>query len=946
MKYLFTLLLALYGAAALAQRPSAGPPTIPGRLVMKLKPLDTAPSAGLELVLPALQALGIGSYGQKFPHALPPDAEHPGSVDLRRIFQLEVPPTLSLPKARAVLLSTGAVEYVEPLYVRQPLYQPNDPLADSTAKHAEYYLSLTKTYQAWNVTQGDTNIVIGITDTGIRYTHEDLRHQVKYNYADPINGVDDDGDGYIDNFHGWDVANDNNDPMYNQPDLHGSQVTGVVSAQADNGKGGAGTGFKCKFLPIQVFPGTTTGSFAGFEGIVYAADHGCQVINMSWGGAGGHSQFEQDVCTYAAVNRDAVLVAAAGNTPADLDFYPASYDYVLSVANTDQHDVKEVTATYSHRVDLTAPGVNLWTVYGGFSAATAAAGPPDADYYIVYTGSSFAAPQVAGAAALVRARFPQFTAQQVQAQLRRTTDADLYALPGNANYQGYLGTGRLNVARAVAGLASYEARIEGSSFAPAQEAYAPGDTLHLAVAVRNLLLPQTGLAVTLTSDSPYLVVRQGSYTVGSLATLGEADNTATPFRLAIAAAAPPNTTATLRYHLTSAEGFAADQYVQVLLNADYVQLDAGDMALSLSSAGNFGYNDASGTVGRSVTYKQGPPLLSEGGLLLATTPTRVSDNLRATSSIRQSFYTLARAKRLVPGPRADQEAFGTFRDSLPDPQRPRSVGVRVRQHGQSWASPAARRNFVLLDYTLRNLTADTLKPLYAGLFTDWDLPGNAGRNVVRWDSTMRLSYCYDPLVPRVYTGVQLLTPGPTGVYAIDNAEPSTAPISLHNGFSIAEKYLAVSGGFSPDHRRLGTDSTGTDVSTVVAARLAALAPADSATVTFAVLAAPDLPTLRAAALEAIAAYQQAQQPLATLPGAAGAGWQLYPNPTRDRLHVQLPAAFGAARAELLDALGRVVLQVELPDGGGELDLREFPAGLYVLRLRGDGGILARRVVRE
>ena len=946
MKYLFTLVLALCGAATFAQQPSAGPPTLPGRLVMKLKPLDAAPSAGLELVLPALKTLGIGSYGQKFPHALPPNAERPGSVDLRRVYQLEVPATLSLAKARAVLLSTGAVEYVEPLYVRQPLYQPNDPLADSTAAHAEYYLSLTKTYQAWNVTPGDTNIVIGITDTGIRYTHEDLRHQVKYNYADPINGVDDDGDGYIDNFHGWDVANDNNDPMYNQPDFHGSQVTGVVSAEADNGKGGAGTGFRCKFLPIQVFPGSTTGSFAGFEGIVYAADHGCQVINMSWGGAGGHSQFEQDVCTYAAINRNSVLVAAAGNTPADLDFYPASYNHVLSVANTDQRDVKEVSATYSHRVDLTAPGVNLWTVYGGFSAATAAAGPPDADYYIIYTGSSFAAPQVAGAAALVRARFPQLTAEQVQAQLRRTADASLYALPGNANYQGYLGTGRLNVARAVGALSYYEARVETSTFGPAQEAYAPGDTLQLTVAVRNLLLPQTNISITLTTDSPYLTVRQGSYAVGSLATLAETSNAAAPFQLAVAADAPLNTVATLRYHLTSTEGFAADQYVQVLLNADYVQLDAGDIALSLSSEGNFGYNDVSGAVGGSVTYKRGAPLLSEGGLLLATTPTRVSDHLRAVNAIRQSFYALARATRLAPGPRADQEAFGTFRDSLPDPQRPRSVGVRVRQHGQSWASPAARRNFVLLDYTFRNLTADTLRPLLAGLFTDWDLPGNAGRNVARWDSLTRLSYCYDPLAPRVYAGVQLLTPGVAGVYAIDNAAPSTAPISLYNGFSIAEKYLALSGGFAADHRRVGTDSTGTDVSTVVSAQLAALAPADSATVTFAVLASPDLPTLRAAALEALAAYQQAQLPLATRPGAAGAGWQLYPNPVRDQLHVRLPATFGPARAELLDELGRTVQLAELPVGGGELGLGEVAPGWYVLRLRGASGVLTRRVVRE
>ncbi|MEJ7663893.1 MAG: S8 family serine peptidase [Hymenobacter sp.] len=198
-----------------------------------------------------------------------------------------------------------------------------------------------------------------MTDTGIRFTHEDLRRQVKYNYADPINGIDDDGDGYIDNLYGWDFSNNNNDPRANDDNVvHGTETSGVAAGQADNGLGIAGVGFNSKFLPLQIFPGTTTGAFAGYEAVVYAADHGCRVINMSWGGVGGYSRFEQDVCTYAAVNRDAVLVAAAGNTPAELLFYPASYDHVLSVSATDPADAKGRFATYSRRVDLAAPGVD------------------------------------------------------------------------------------------------------------------------------------------------------------------------------------------------------------------------------------------------------------------------------------------------------------------------------------------------------------------------------------------------------------------------------------------------------------------------------------------------------------------------------------------------------------------------------------------------------------
>lgn len=934
----------LWMSCLLLARPAlAGPPTIPGRLVLKLREPAGPGSPSLALLRPALQALRTGNMVQKFPLSQLPSSDLPGSVNLRLVYELTVPAGLTLAKARTQLLATGVVEYVEPLYIREPQYQPNDPLADSTASGNQYYLGRTQAYRAWDFTKGDTSIVIGVTDTGIRYSHEDLRQQVKYNYADPINGLDDDGDGYIDNFKGWDFANGNNEPLYNAFDGHGSQVAGIVAGQVDNGKGLAGVGFRCKFLPLQVFPGTTTGSFAGFEAIVYAADHGCRVVNMSWGGAGGYSRFEQDVCTYAAVNRDVVLVAAAGNTPANILFYPASYDHVLSVSATDAADGKASFATYNRRVDLVAPGVSISNTYGRPSPT--AAGPPDADYWFG-SGTSFAAPQVAGAAALVRARFPQLTAEQVLAQLRRSADASILALPANSMYQEYMGTGRLNIARAVAGITQREVRVVRSVLSPARAAgYTPGDTIQVVATVRNLLLPVAGLRVTLASLSPYLTVRQGAFAVGSLATLAEASNTSVPFRLAVAASVPLNTTALLRYHLVGDTGYESDQYVEVVLNPDFVQLNAGDISLSLTSRGNLGYDDPTAAIGRSLSYRGSLPLLSEGGLLLATSPTRVADRLRSSGgATRQSFFTLLPVQLLAPGPRADQEARSTFRDSLPATGLPRSVGVRVHQRGQSWASPAARRNVIMLEYSLRNLTADTLKPLYAGLFADFDLPGESGRNVARWDSVNRFSYYYDPGASRVYTALQVLGTGPAGVYAIDNGAPAGAPIYLADGFSAAEKYLALSGGFGRLHREAGTAPTGADVSAVVSTRIPKLAPGDSTTVAFAVLAAPSLAELQAAAQAATSAY--AQQVLATVPATSSPRGQAYPNPSRGPLHIGLPPSYGPCTAQVLDALGRVVGQATLRAGGGEISLASLPPGLYVLRVAGPGGRFTQRIVRE
>lgn len=928
MKYILTIVLFISQAISAL----AGPPTIPGRVVLKLRP-----AASPKDVQGALQALGAKNLSQKFAHTAPPSAERPGSVDLRLIYQIEVPVAASLDKIRTVLLRTGAVEYVEPLYIREPLYQPSDPRADSVVGN-QYHLKLTQVYRAWDFTKGDTSIVIGLTDTGMRPTHEDLINQIKYNRADPVNGLDDDNDGYVDNWRGWDMANGNNDVTYNADNaLHGSHVAGALAGQADNGKGIAGVAFKCKFLPIQVFPGTSTGTFAGYEGIVYAADHGCRVINMSWGGVGGYSRFEQDVCTYAAVNKDIVLVAAAGNTNADLLFYPASYEHVVSVSATDAADAKAGFATYGRRIDLTAPGVNIWTTHGRSQAV--GLGPVDGDYYYD-TGTSLAAPLVSGAAALVRARFPSFTAAQVAAQLRQSADTAMYSLPANAAYRGRLGRGRLNVLRAVT-RDLQEARVITSTFAPTRPAgYAPGEPVQLVATVRNLLQPVAGLTVTLTSLSPYLTVQQGSFAAGNLAMLATSANTSQPFQLVVANTVPPNTPATLRYRLTAAGGYQTDQFVTITLNPGYVVLDAGDLVTSLSSRGNLAYDGVYDQGGLGLSYRTIGPLLSEGGLLLATSPTRVSDHLRAApNTVRQSFVIETAIHRIMPGPRADQEAYSTFRDSLPDAQRPRSVGVRVRQHALAWGAPAARRDFVILEYSLRNSTADTLKPLYAGLFADWDLPGDSGRNLARYDSVRRVGYCYDSLATRVYAGVQVLGSGPAGVYSIDNNAPASAPISLGNGFSPAEKYLALSGGFGRTNRSAGSG----DVSQVLSTVVPRLAPGDSVRVAFAVLAAPTLAQLQAAAQAASAVYQTV---LPTMPIAKAIEWQLFPNPARDAVRVQLPGSFGPATVQVFSTQGQLVSQAALAAGGGTVNLATLAPGLYVVRVMGPGGSLWQRLAHD
>ena len=158
------------------------------------------------------------------------------------------------------------------LAVNLPLDIPSDPMASPVSGQQEH-LGQIKAYDAWDVEKGDTTMVIGLVDTGVNYNHPDLKDNIALNYADPVNGIDDDHDGYVDNFLGWDMADNDNDPITGT-NGHGSSVAGMSSASTNNALGVAGTGFKTKFLEIKAFSNDTKTMVNEYQGVVYAATTG------------------------------------------------------------------------------------------------------------------------------------------------------------------------------------------------------------------------------------------------------------------------------------------------------------------------------------------------------------------------------------------------------------------------------------------------------------------------------------------------------------------------------------------------------------------------------------------------------------------------------------------------------------------------------------------------
>ncbi|MCJ8166590.1 S8 family serine peptidase [Pontibacter sp. E15-1] len=833
---LLTLLSVTLG---FAQRPGGtGDRTEPHKVVYKLKPvagpLARTTQPGSEKLSQALQRIGAREMRQRFPErrqAYTQARKASPTVDLSLIYELQYADAYTLEQVQRVLLGTGMVAYVEPLYLREPLTQPNDPSADSL-KTSQYYLKLVQAYEGWAVEKGDTNVVIGVLDTGFRLTHDELKTKVKHNYSDPVDGVDNDGDGYVDNFTGWDFADNDNNVADDTPFTgHGTAVAGVAAGATNNGKGIASLGYNAFFMPLKVFSAVENGHFGGYEAIVYAADKGCKVINISWGGT-GKSEYEQDIINYAVLDKDVLIVAAGGNTNKLLDVYPASYENVLSVGGTTDKDVKYRDFTYSYRIDMVAPGTNILT--STISSDNAYGG--------VY-GTSFSSPIVAGSAALVRSKYPQLSALQAAERLRVTTD-NIYNLPGNAQYTELLGSGRLNLKRALKATNLKSVRCTAHGLAQRTQTPFAGSKVSFETSYRNHLSPTSALEVTLTCSSPFVTVERGTLDLGSLATNATASSGSRPFILNIAEDAPMNELVYLR--LGYQDGSYTDfEYVSLVINPSYVTLTANSLHVTLNNVGNLGYNGLNFTQGVGVKYKGSPSLLFEGGLMVATDAGMVSENLHNEQWQNNAGFQSASSLRLRHDtPLATQEAR-----TLMAATGPSQAGVQVKQVSSAWMD-APNQDYVILEYQVTNVTEETIGQVHVGVFADWDI-GNYLQNAASWDNALKLGYVYNTQVPMPYAGLKLLTNGAPIHHAIDNIGGNDSTVTVDDGFSTAEKFKVISRGMS---RKSAGGKQGNSVSHVVGATLNGLVPGETRTVALALLAADNLSQLKTHAAAAQAKY--------------------------------------------------------------------------------------------
>lgn len=355
----------------------------------------------------------------------------------------------SLGPALRLLASSPAVAWVEPNYLMflpdtpplrvspllevQGFFFPNDPYY---ARYSQYYLKRLGVESAWNTTIGDRRIIVAIVDTGVDCEHEDLQGHCWTNDDEVAgNGVDDDGNGYVDDRTGWNFFLER--PAQGDVHYHGTHVAGIVAASINNGKGIVGIAPGVTLMPLGVFSPEGVGTYYDLiRAIVYAVDNGARVINMSLG-ATTYSRGEAEAVAYA-VRHGAVLVAAAGNRSSNRVFYPAAHPQVIAVAATDVSDYPAGFSNHGDYISVAAPGVSIISTIPG-------------NGYGVLSGTSMATPHVSGLAALILSLNPELSPNQVRALIEEHAD-DRVGPPAldTPGRDPYYGAGRIHVGRAVA----------------------------------------------------------------------------------------------------------------------------------------------------------------------------------------------------------------------------------------------------------------------------------------------------------------------------------------------------------------------------------------------------------------------------------------------------------------------------------------------------------------
>ncbi len=790
------------------------------------------------------------------------------------------------------------IEWAEPKYVYRLTYSPNDSLY---VLKQQQYLKRVFADSAWNVTKGDSKVIIGIIDTGVDWNHPDLKANILKDQNGNLIGYD---------FGGLDGTPDN-DPTEDYSALnryHGTHVAGIADAVSDNKIGVASIGYGCSILPVKVTRDDKRDAagypyiYFGFEGIKYAVDHGAKVINCSWGGY-SYSLYEQSVIDYAVTN-GALVVASNGNDGISTPFYPASYSGVLSVGwLSSSSDLIFPDGNYGRTVKVFAPGTSIFSTWQRQ--------PGSNQLYNAISGSSMSAPIVSGLAGLVLAKFPNYKPLQVEEQIRVTADnidavnADsLKLLLGSGRINAYIAVTRTNATSIRAGNVTFVDQGNKNGLLES------GEDVSVQINFTNFLSPVANATVTLQTSDNSVVITNSTFNTGSMGTLSTVSNQSNEFKFTIQQNAPFNHD--VNFLLTySANGYSDFQWIHARINPTYGTHNIGNITMSVTSKGTLGFNDYPQNLeGDGFKFQGGDNLMFEGAFMYGTGPTKVMNDARVSDAQNEDFATLIPIK--INTTSTSQRGYAEFSDARAESN---ALGIITKYSTYSYGQ-APNDNYIILNSELYNSTQKNISGLYAGYFIDWDIPANdyAG-DTTYFDQTDNFAVAYEKSKQLTGTivGAALISATSYGYYAIDNSA-TTGDVILNNtdGFSDAEKWFALSNGIK--NKSAGVS----DISLVVSGGPFNIPSKQSINVGFAIAAGSTIDELKQAVRQSKEKYKTL---FGWIPGVTPTSitlYQNYPNPfnSTTSINYYLPQS-GQVSIKLYDILGREISTLinEVQDAG-------------------------------